>query len=175
MTDQILAPVERNQILEDAEKRAGARSVHDQVAEALVAAMRNEVRPDVDTAKAVLPDLQAAINKTFRPFVARVVNMAQRRNATVPDQVRGWLTEMDKLSQDTPQQITYGLQMVQDLTFHAVSGIGRDGKPGVDANKRTEWIATVRQFLRLHDGVLSRLASLKGQTEFFIKESGWPQ
>jgi len=69
------------------------------------------------------------------------------------------------------KQLRDGIRMRDSLSWHDVAGVGRDGRSDVDTNKRSDLIASMRQQLNSHDGVLSRMAMLKGQTETSLKES----
>jgi hypothetical protein len=176
MSEQILEQAEaeeRNPTLDHAEQRAAMPTEAQAQQVKAVEAVRREIgRETYDTAKKVLPTLEYAIRTQYRPFVARVVAMAQQANKPVPDQMRQWLTAIDAACDSCPRSLRHGIAAYDSLSFAAIAWT--DGRT-IDSNKRAEQIATIRQLLRNHDGMLSFLKSQKEQLEFFIRQSNWPR
>ncbi len=164
--------LQSNQILEQADRRAAGTDEKAQQAQA-VAAVRQEIgRATYDTAKRVLPIIERAINEDYRPFVARVVAIAQKANKPVPNQLTHWLNAIGRSCDSCPQTLREGMAAYDRLSFASIAWT--DGRT-IDVNNRASAVAEIRAMLRNHDGMLSFLKSQKGQAESFIQQNDWPR
>lgn len=158
-------------ILDNAEARVTDVKTNAQSTQAQqVEAMRDEIgRQAYEQAKAMLPKLDTAIQKTYRPFLDRVAHLETRSNAPLPTHVKAWLAEIAKLCDGVPRTIRAGIEGWDGL----IPPIWKDGK-SLDMSVRGQLVHDIRFSLKNWDGVHSRLDNLKTQTETYIQESGWP-
>ena len=58
----------------------------------IIDAMRDEIaRQHYQQAKAQLPEIERAIQKTYRPFLNQVATIAANAKTVLPAQVQGWV------------------------------------------------------------------------------------
>ena len=129
-----------------------------------VESVRRELQADYEQATQQLPILK----KGLREYVAYAEEVEAIANEyeEYPDVLRRFVTEM-KQNFTAPEQIEEGIRRYRTFSFQDV--VFKDGHQ-VDVNRRAAFITTTRLLLRSHDGRLSRLKSLQGQADTFLKE-----
>jgi hypothetical protein len=160
--------------LDEAERRMGTAGRSRKEREgAEVAAMHRDIgRESYERAKQALPVIEQEISRTFRPFLDRILALAQAKGAApLPSYIRDSLSAISNTCYGAPIQTKAAIDAYDKLNFTQIQW--KDGVT-VDEYARQIVVGNTPDMLRLHDGVLSSLQREKNKVEQYMRESGWP-
>ncbi len=160
-------------ILDQVEARiTGAKTTTHAEHAAVIACMKQEIGPQhYEQAKQQLPLLEQVINTDLLPFVSRLRALAMKAGTPLPTQIQQKLSQMEEACVTGPRQLRDGMKGFEQLRYEDL--LWKDGR-SVDVMVRASLIASLRQLLKSHDGLLSYWRSEQRQIEDWLRESHWP-